>query len=140
MRRSEVARPALFKRSAVVGPTHASDSGPFETLHAVYARLGHVKGRARRPSHHNDAYVRPVHTVARRVVLETPQDTHFGVHSRDVDRGAQERVSVKSSRDVVVDRAAYTLVVEPMCDVYSRFLGAHEVICETHLCKSVVGK
>ena len=128
MRRSEIARPALFKRAAVVGPAHASDSGSFETLHAVHARLGHVKGRARRPPHHDDAHARPVYTVARRVVLETSQDAHFGMHSRDIDRLTQQRVSVIRRRDVVVERAAYTLVVESVCDVYRRLLGAHTVI------------
>ena len=140
MRRSEIARPALVKRSSVVGPAHASDSGSFETLHAVHARLGHVKGRARRPPHHDDAHARPVHTVARRVVLETSQDTHFGVHSGNVDRGTQERVSVIHRRDVVVECPAYTLVVESVCDVYCRLLGAHVVICVILMCKNVAGK
>lgn len=139
VRRSEVARPALFKGAAVVGPAHASDSGPFETLHAVHARLGHVKGRACRPPHHDDAYARPVHTVTRRVVLETSQDTHFGVHSGNVDRGTQERVPGKRRCDVVVIRSAYALVVESVCDVYRRLLGAHVLICVIPLCKSVVG-
>ena len=88
-----------------------------------------MKRLTRRPPHHDDADARPVHTVARRVVLETSQDTHFGVHSRDVDRGAQERVSVKRRRDVVVERSADTLVVESLCDVYRRLLGAHVGIC-----------
>lgn len=123
----------------VVGPTHASDSGSLETLHAVHARLGHVKGRARRPPHHDDAYARPIHSVARRVVLETSQDTHFGMHSGNVDRGTQERVSVIRRRDVVVNRAADTLVVESVRDVYRRLLGAHVIICVIPLCKSVVG-
>ena len=128
VRRSEIARPTLVKRAAVVGPAHASDSGSFETLHAVHARLGHVKGRACRPPHHDDAHARPVHTVARRVMLETSQNAHFGVHSGNVDRGTQERVSVIRRRDVVVERAADTLVVESVRDVYRRILGAHMVI------------
>jgi hypothetical protein len=129
VRRSEVTRPALVKRSAVVGPAHAPDSGSFETLHAVHARLGHVKGRARRPPHHDDAHARPVHTVTRCVVLQTSQDTHLGVHSGNVDRGAQQRVSVIRRRDVVVNRSAYTLLVELVCDVYRRLLGPHVIIC-----------
>lgn len=128
MRRSEVARPAHVKGPMVVGPTHASDSGPLETLHAVHARLGHVKGLARRPPHHDDAHARPVHAVTRRVVLETSQDTHFGMHSGNVDRGTQERVPHKRRRDVVVIRSAYTLVVESVCDVYRRLLRSHTVI------------
>ena len=140
VRRSEVARPAHVKGPMVVGPTHASDSGSFETGRAVHARLGHVKGCARRPPHHDDAHARPVHTVSRRVVLETSQDTHFGVHSGNVDRGTQERIPHKRRRDVVVIRSAYTLVVESMCDLQSRLLRAHVLHCMISLCKNVMGK
>lgn len=78
--------------------------------------------------------------MTRRVVLEASQDTHFGVHSRDVDRGAQERVPGKRRRDVVVERPADALAVELVCDVYRRLLGAHVVICLTLLCKNAAGK
>lgn len=97
-------------------------------------------GLLRRAPHHDDAHARPVHTVSRRVVLETSQDTHFGVHSGNVDRGTQERVPHKRRRDMVVIRSADTFVVESVCDVYRRLLGAHALNCVFPLCKNVVGK